>query len=237
MRPKLIIAIFLLSACTGSEKEEQKKIIDSAAVVEEKDTSIQKINSENFPTGNFEQLVEIYEDPNRRNWQNPDLVLDMLGDLQNKTVADIGSGTGYFAIRVAQFADKVIAIDIDERFIDYIEERKLEIADTISQKIITRLTSENEPSIKAGEADVVLLVNTYPFIKNRPEYFSKVKQGLKNNGRLAILDYKKGNIPVGPPDEIKISPEQVFAELRQAGFKEFSIDEKSLDYQYVIIAQ
>jgi SAM-dependent methyltransferase len=238
MRLKLIISIFLLSACDTPEKEKQQNNRDSSATtIEKSDTSRQEINVENFPTANFEQLVEIYEDPNRRNWQNPDLVLNMLGDLKNKTVADIGSGTGYFAIRVAQFADKVIAIDIDERFIEYIEERKLEIADTISQKIKTRLTSEDDPSLNPGEADVVLLVNTYPFIENRPEYFSKVKHGLKPNGRLAILDYKKGNIPVGPPDKIKISPEQVFAELRKAGFKEFAIDEKSLDYQYVIIAQ
>ena len=44
--------------------------------------------------------------------------------LDGKTVADIGAGTGYFAFPLAKKAAKVIAIDIDQRFLDYIEQRK-----------------------------------------------------------------------------------------------------------------
>ncbi|MFW5760353.1 MAG: class I SAM-dependent methyltransferase [Cyclobacteriaceae bacterium] len=236
MRTAILFCFFIIYAC-GNKTDKNQTFKFPDTVENESATAIPPQEINNFPNGNFEQLVEIYEDPNRRNWQNPDLVLNMLGNLNKKTVADIGSGTGYFAIRIAQFADKVIAIDIDERFLDYIEERKLEIADTIAQRIVTRLTNEDDPSLSPNEADVALLVNTYPFIDNRPVYFSQVKRGLKPDGKLVILDYKKGDIPVGPPDEIKISPEQVFAELRQAGFQEFSIDEKSLEYQYVIIAE
>ena len=234
---KRLLYFFLLTISCGPKNDSNQSSIITDSITSEVDSAISSQKIDNFPTGNFEQLVETYKDPNRRNWQNPDLVLNMLGDLNQKTVADIGSGTGYFAIRIAQFANKVIAIDIDERFLEYIEERKLEIADSIAARIVTRLTNEDNPSLLANEVDVALLVNTYPFIDNRPSYFSKVKNGLRNKGKLVILDYKKGNIPVGPPNEIKISPEEVFAELRLAGFKEFSIDEKSLEYQYIIIAQ
>lgn len=238
MQMRILPILFFLIFCSCGVKTENNQSFNATDTIKnEVDTAISAKEFENFPTGNFEQLVEAYEDPDRRNWQNPDLVLNMLGNLSQKTVADIGSGTGYFAIRIAQFADKVIAIDIDERFLEFIEERKLEIADSIAARIVTRLTNESDPSLSPNEADVALLVNTYPFIENRPGYFNKVKNGLTNNGKLVILDYKKGNIPVGPPDEIKISPEEVFAELRQAGFQEFSIDEKSLEYQYIIIAE
>lgn len=188
-------------------------------------------------TQDFEELVQRYEDPGRTNWQNPELILDKLGDLEGKTIADIGAGTGYFSFRLARNAQKVIAIDIDERFLEFIEKRKLEYPQGIAENIITRLTNEHDPSLNPGEADAVIIVNTYPFIEDRIKYFSKVKKGLKNDGVLMIVDYKKGNMPVGPPAEIKLSPDRVFSELRDAGFKNFNIDETSLRYQYIIIAR
>lgn len=53
-------------------------------------------------------------------WQKPDLVLNTLGNLENKVVADIGAGTGYFSFRLAMRAKKVIAIDIDKDVLDTI---------------------------------------------------------------------------------------------------------------------
>jgi hypothetical protein len=55
-------------------------------------------------------------------------------------------------------------------------------------------------------------------------------------GKLVIVDYKKGKMPVGPPEEFKIEPEKVFAELKDAGFSNFTINEQDLQYQYIIIA-
>lgn len=189
---------------------------------------------ENF---DFNVLIEKYEDPERRMWQNPDLVLDKLGDLSGLVVADIGAGTGYFTFRMAENAHKVIAIDVDSRFLEYIEERKREMDADQAGNIDTRLTTEDDPSLRPNEADIALVVNTYHFIENRADYFEKVKKGLKDSGRLAIVDFKAGNMPVGPPEELKVSPETALKELRQAGFQQFSIDSVSLQYQYIIIAE
>jgi len=56
--------------------------------------------------------------------KKPEVVIAKLGDLSNMTVADIGAGTGYFSFRLAEKAEKVISIDIDERFLNYIENKK-----------------------------------------------------------------------------------------------------------------
>ena len=50
----------------------------------------------------------------RQVWQKPNLVIELLGDLQDKTIADIGAGVGYFSFRLAEKANRVIAIEIDE---------------------------------------------------------------------------------------------------------------------------
>jgi ubiquinone/menaquinone biosynthesis C-methylase UbiE len=186
---------------------------------------------------NFDKLVSKYEDPHRVEWQNPDLVLDKLGDLRGKTVADLGAGSGYFTFRMAQTAKEIIAIDIDQRFLSYIEDRKQELPAAQAEKITTRLTVEDDPSLQQGEVDIVLVVNTFHYIKNRGEYFSKVKRSLKNNGFLVIVDFKSSDVPIAPPKELIVTPEVAFGELREAGFREFAIDEKSLQNQYIVIAR
>ena len=71
----------------------------------------------------FDKLVARFEDPARAEWQKPEKIVASLEPLDRKTVADIGTGTGYFAFPIAKKAAKVIAIDIDKRFLDYIGTR------------------------------------------------------------------------------------------------------------------
>ena len=78
---------------------------------------------------------------------------------RRQVVADIGAGTGDFAFPLAKKAANVIAIDIDQRFLDYIEQKKK--AEKIGANIETRLTAPDSPGLKPGEADVVLIVDTF----------------------------------------------------------------------------
>jgi predicted RNA methylase len=57
-------------------------------------------------------------------WQKPDLVIQQLGDVNGKTVADLGAGTGYFSRRIAYKGARVIAIDIDPQAIQWMQEQK-----------------------------------------------------------------------------------------------------------------
>ena len=66
--------------------------------------------------------------------------------------------------------------------------------------------------------DLALIVDTYHHIGERPAYFARLKGRLKEGGRVAIIDFKKGQ-PLGPPDEHKLEPEQVVAEMSSAGFR------------------
>ena len=52
-----------------------------------------------------------------------------------------------------------------------------------------------------------------------------------------LLALKKNNLPVGPPDEYKVSLSQVQRELLTAGFSIDKIDQAALDYQYIILAE
>ncbi len=187
--------------------------------------------------GNFESLVAVWEDKDRAIWQKPELVISHLGDLSEKTVADIGAGTGYFTFRLVPKAKKVIGIDIDSRFINFLDSIKVKLPMPLAKRFESRLAKPEDPMLRTGEADVVMIVNTYAYIENRSAYLDLLKKGMSRDGELLIIDFKRNNIPVGPPDEFRVSVTQVETELKKAGFKIEKTDTESLDYQYIVLAQ
>ncbi len=182
----------------------------------------------------FEELVAHFEDPARDEWQKPEAVLAVLGDLQDKTVMDIGSGTGYFSFRMARAGARVICADVDERFLDYIAQKVDQTEQWAGSRIETRKVPFDSPALAAHEVDIVLIVDTYHHIEDRISYFKSVRQGLKPGGKLVVIDFFKEEAPVGPPVKMKMSEEQVASELHKAGFQSIDIDVETLPYQYII---
>ena len=224
IRFAVILLIFFI-ACKSENKETQRQQLPK------QDTS--KVE-DNEP---FDLQVRKLEDPKRQTWQDPQFVIEALGDLNDLVVADIGSGTGYFTFQMAVPAERVIAIDIEQRFLNYIEDRKNEMYDKqLAGKIETRLSTPDKPNLEEGEADVVLMVNTIAYIDNRSEYLSILRNGMKTGGRIIIVDYKTGKMPVGPGDKFKVSDKEIINTLRNSGFAVDVIDNESLQYQYLIKA-
>ncbi|NJN25684.1 MAG: class I SAM-dependent methyltransferase [Cyclobacteriaceae bacterium] len=220
------VAVFSCKEKTKNNSKEHlfKESIDSTSVGEAGEVEAEvkiDINSE--------------VDPERGQWQSPELVIRKFGGLEHKIVADIGSGTGYFTIPLARMAKKVIAIEIEQRYLDYIEDRKLELPIEHAEVIETRLTVEDEPNLHAEEVDAVLMVNVFYYLQHRVDYMRIVKKAIKENGLLVLVDFKPGDMPVGP-SENKVPAPVVVDILRKAGFSSIEVDVKSLQYQYIITA-
>jgi SAM-dependent methyltransferase len=199
-------------------------------------TSETPTDKKNKKDGDFDDLVADYESRDRLIWQKPDMVIRRLGDLSTKTVADLGAGTGFFAFRVVPKAKKTIALDIDPRFIAFMDSAKTELNADLRARFEARLVDVDNPKLKKGEADAVIIVNTYMYIGNRVGYMQRLRQGVAKGGMVLIVDYKEKNIPVGPPANTKVALSQVEKELKQAGFSTITSDDTSLDYQYIVTA-
>jgi cyclopropane fatty-acyl-phospholipid synthase-like methyltransferase len=185
----------------------------------------------------FMELVRRFEVDGRDIWQKPEEVIDLLGNINGKTVLDLGAGTGYFSIRLARHGARVIAADVDERFLGYIRQR-VPAEGTDGGEVTTRLVGYNDPGLAAAEADAVLMVDVYHHIERRPAYFTKLRKGMKPGGSLLIVDFHpKKPSDDGPPVHMRVAPRQVEAELRKAGFKHFEWRENWLAYQYVVVAR
>ncbi|HNM26488.1 MAG TPA: class I SAM-dependent methyltransferase [Saprospiraceae bacterium] len=187
--------------------------------------------------GNFENLIADYESKDRVIWQQPDLVISLLGNLEGKTVADIGAGTGYFTFRIVPRAAKVIGIDIDPRCIAFMDSVKVRLPEKYRDRFESRLAKPQDPLLAPGEANAVMIVNTYGYIENRVDYLRTLKSGMAPGGQLLIIDFKKNNLPIGPADEFKVSLQEVEKELLKGGFEIAKVDTKTLDYQYIVLAQ
>jgi ubiquinone/menaquinone biosynthesis C-methylase UbiE len=191
------------------------------------------------PVENYDEpgIREDYLNTNRGIWQKPDLIMELLGDLEGKTVADIGAGSGFFTMKMLPYAEKVIAIDIDPAFISILDSLKKETLPESQQwRMETRLAVPEKAPLNAQEVDVVLIVNTFMYIQDRVQYLKNLKANLKPGGKIVIIDFKKKITSVGPPKEIRLPLHLLEDELYEAGFDFIQTNDTYLDYQYIIIA-
>lgn len=179
-------------------------------------------------------LVKQFESPERDAYQQPEKVLKYLGNLKGKQIMDIGAGSGYFSVRLAEKGAKVIAADVSDDFQSSLKKR---IDENKITNIELRKIPYDSPKLSENEVDMVLIVNTYHHIENRSEYFSKVKKGTKAIGELVIIDFFKTEVPVGPPVNHKVSIDEIIAELKKAGYSGFDVNVDLLPYQYIIKAK
>lgn len=233
---QLILILTAFAAC----RHESPNTPDTPSLVREKPAPASP-GTEPGPlpktgAGNFESLIADYESKERGIWQKPELVISMLGDLSDKTVADIGAGTGYFTFRMVPKAKKVIGIDIDLRFIRFLDSVKVRLPLQYRERFESRLARPDDPLLTPSEADAVVVVNTYGYIENRIQYLKTLSKGMAPGAKLLIIDFKKNNLPIGPPDEYKVALNQVEKELITAGFGIEKIDKDALDYQYIVLA-
>lgn len=182
-------------------------------------------------------VLPIDENKDRALWQKPETVVAMLGELEDKTIADIGAGTGYFTFRFAMSAAKVIAIDIVPSYLAILDNLKLKLPQEIYHKIETRLARTNDPMLEAEEVDIVVMINTFNEISDKMEYLHTVKKGIKQGGKIFIVDFKIKNLPIDAPDINKRIPIfELENLLSQAGFKNIITDDTALEYQFVVTA-
>ncbi len=179
-----------------------------------------------------EAWAERFDDPERDAWQQPAEIIRTLSLSADARVADIGSATGYFATRIAGSLTQglVWGIDVEPDMVRYLRERARREG---LSNLFSTLGQADDPLLPQP-VDLVLMVDTYHHISDRPTYFAKLREHLRPGGRVAIVDFKKGDLPVGPPDSMKIDPAQVTAELESAGYRRIASHE-FLPYQYFLV--
>ena len=175
-----------------------------------------------------------FDSPDRDAWQKPADLLAALGVRPGMAVADVGAGTGYFVVRLASAVAPggvVYATDVEPDMVRWLRDR----ADKQGYaNVVPVLGSAREPRLPPRSCDLVLIVDAWHHVEGRVDYARKLRSALKPGGRVAIVDFKPGLLPVGPPPGMKLLEREVASEFIEAGYRQIPPYTK-LPYQYVLV--
>ena len=172
--------------------------------------------------------------PEREAEEHPGVALDEIGIKKGSTVADIGAGNGFYSILLAERVGpngKVYANDIQPEMLTLLKQRVREHG---FKNVIPVLGAEDDPNLPAGGIDVALLVDVYHEFSKPQGMIRKLRESLKPDGRLVLLEFRAEDprVPIRP--EHKMTVNQVRAEIEPEGFKLIKLSEK-LPWQHLLI--
>ena len=157
--------------------------------------------------------------PERRQMQDPDAILDALDVSKGMHLADVGCGPGFFTLPAAERVGgegQVYALDVQREMVERVEERA---AAASLGNVRALLSKEAELPLPSGTVDIALLANVLHEAPDRVTFLAEIGRTLRPGGALGVVDWRKEEMPMGPPFADRLSPDQVEADLRAAGFE------------------
>jgi SAM-dependent methyltransferase len=170
----------------------------------------------------------------RESEENPDGALDAIGFKPGMVVADVGAGTGYMSLKMAKRVGptgKVYAEDVQP---EMLRRLRANAVDAKLTNIQTVLGGEADPKLPPNALDLILLVDVYHEFSQPQRMLRKMREALKSDGRLVLLEYRKEDpsIPIRP--EHKMSVAEVKLEVEAEGFHLDQVLE-TLPRQHILI--
>ncbi len=174
------------------------------------------MHDKRFPASQAERL----DNPERLVWLPPADVIAALAVHTGDTVADVGAGTGYFALPLSFAvgeAGKVYAVDGQSEMLVRLKAK-------LNQKEVSNIElihAEAEQSgLPSESCELFFLANLWHEIEDRVAVLLEARRVLKEGGRIAILDWRTDVEPVhGPPLAHRIAPGCALREMQNSGFK------------------
>ena len=172
--------------------------------------------------------------PERESEEHPDEALDALKIPKGAVVADVGAGVGYFTWRLAERVGPsgiVYGEDIQQEMIDQLVKN---MRDRKLANVRPVLGGIDDPKLPKEALDLVLLVDVYHEFSEPEKMLDRIRESLKPNGRLVLLEYRGEDpkVPIRP--EHKMTLKQVQAEVQPEGFR-FDQSIETLPEQHIIV--
>ncbi|MBY0504756.1 MAG: methyltransferase domain-containing protein [Bryobacteraceae bacterium] len=155
----------------------------------------------------------------REREESPSKAIELLDLKPGMVVADIGAGVGYYTIRMAKKVGpggKVYASDIQPEMLALLRKR-LESSGVNNVEMV--LATETDPKLPLASIDLAIMVDVYHELAQPQRMLRKLRQTLKDDGRLVLLEFRKEDpyVPIRP--EHKMSVAEAKLELEDEGFQ------------------
>ncbi|HEX3099878.1 MAG TPA: methyltransferase domain-containing protein [Patescibacteria group bacterium] len=150
---------------------------------------------------------------------NPQNVVSQMGLKTGQTVADLGSGAGFFALAAAKLVGntgKVFAVDVQQSKLT----ATFSAASQQGFKNIHLVQADLDQPISAipdASCDAVIMASILHEMKDRKMLFANMYRILKTGGVVLTAEWKVAHTIFGPPLEKRIPEDQLEQELAQTG--------------------
>ena len=174
--------------------------------------------------------------PERRGEERTDLLVDALDVGPGDVVADIGAGTGYFSLPLARRVGprgRVLAVDIQREMLDKLRVR---LKDNNVSNVDLILGEATDPGLPEGTLDLVLMVDVYHEFSYPWEMARHIRQALKPDGRVVLVEYRAEDPNVPIKRLHKMSEAQVIREMTAHGL-DWKETITTLPRQHIIVLQ
>lgn len=161
--------------------------------------------------------------------------MDVLGIAEGSVVADLGAGSGWFTIRLADRVKpngRVYAEDVQAQMIEVIKRRVQR--ENLQRIVETKLGDQIDPQLPHDSLDAVLIVGTYYEMEQPVALLRNAARALKKNGKIGIVDFTMDGGGPGPPMEERVDPERVIRDANDAGLRLIARPD-FLRYQYMLV--
>jgi SAM-dependent methyltransferase len=174
------------------------------------------------------------ERPEREQEETPSKAIAALDVRPGQTVADIGAGSGYYTLRLAEIVGargRVYATDIQPEMLALIR-KKIE-AKTI-RNVDVVLGTPTDARLPAGSIDLALMVDVYHELAQPQIFLQSVKRALKPDGRLVLIEFRKESewVPIREPHKMSVHEARVELEAEDFRFDQL-ID--VLPWQHILV--
>lgn len=176
------------------------------------------------------------DEATRRSWYNPEAVLGEVGLRQGMTFVDVGCGYGFFSLLAARLVGEsglVYAVDSDKQAVQRLEEKALQLS---LQNIRGKVGTAEKIVFCTACADIVFYSMVLHDFKDPAQVLLNAKKMLKPSGVLVDLDWKKVQMPFGPPFAIRFSEQDAMGLMKIAGFNVSKLAEAG-PHHYLILAK
>ncbi len=170
----------------------------------------------------------------RETEENVEGALDAIGIQPASTVAEIGAGVGYVALKMSKRvgpSGTVFANDIQQAMLTRLQETTARLG---IRNVTAVLGEPDDPKLPAGRMDLIILVDVYHEFSQPQKMLRGIRSALKPDGRLVLLEYRKEDPAVPILADHKMSVAEVKAELEPEGFRLAQTIE-SLPRQHILI--
>jgi len=174
------------------------------------------------------------ERPERIQEENPDAAIEALDLKPGMNVADVGAGIGYMSFKMARKvgpSGKVYANDLQPQMLERLKANAAKEKITNVETVLGSTTATNLPR---GTMDLVLMVDVYHELSDPQRMLRDIRESLKPDGRLVLLEYRKEDPKIPIREEHKMSVAEVKTELEAEGFK-LSKTVETLPWQHILI--